>query len=326
MTDTPSPLLAGRRVLVTGCGGPAGIAVLTELTALGAVPVAADCDPYAAGLHLGHPTRLLPSADAPGYPDRLLDAAVATGCDAVIVTVTEELLRAAGREADFAARGVAAWFPAPRTVADCLDKWAFARRIEQAAVAGPRTALGGPGDLPGPWIVKPRYGRGSRDVHAVDDPADFPTLLRRVPQPLVQTRLPGREFTVDCLIGRDGTVLGAVPRWREQTRAGISTRGTTFADGRIDVLVKEVAAALGLTALCNVQGFLDEDGPARVVEVNPRPSGGLPLSLAAGADLVGQFLRGTLGLPMDATALAATPGVTTVRWFARSTVRRSTPR
>lgn len=316
------PRLAGRRVLVTGCGGPAGIAVLRELVALGVTPVAADCDPYAAGLHLGQRSCLLPPADSPDYPDRLLAAAVASGSDAVIVTVAEELLRLAGSEPDFAAHGVAAWFPSYRTVADCLDKWAFAGRVDAAGVAAPRTALGGPGDLPGPWILKPRVGRGSRDVHPVDDPADFPTLLRRVPRPLVQTRLPGREFTVDCLVGRDGTVLGAVPRWRAQTRAGISTRGTTFADTRIDVLVKELTGALDLTAVCNVQGFLDDDGPARVVEVNPRFSGGLPLSLAAGADLVGQFLLGTLGLPMDATALVATEGVTTVRWFAESTVRR----
>ncbi|RKR92532.1 carbamoyl-phosphate synthase large subunit [Micromonospora pisi] len=320
------PRLAGRRVLVTGCGGPAGVAVLRELTTLDVTPVAADCDPYAAGLHLGHQSYLLPTADSPDYPDRLLAAATATGSDAVIVTVAEELLRVAGNEAEFAERGIAAWFPAHRTVADCLDKWAFAARIDAAGVAAPGTALDGPGDLPGPWIVKPRVGRGSRDVYPVDDPADFPTLLRRVPAPLVQTRLPGREFTVDCLIGRDGAVLGAVPRWRAQTRAGISTRGTTFADSRIDLLVKELAGALDLTAVCNVQGFLDDEGPARVVEVNPRFSGGLPLSLAAGADLVGQFLLGTLGLPIDPTALVATEGVTTVRWFAESTVEQRVDR
>ncbi|MER5862872.1 ATP-grasp domain-containing protein [Kitasatospora sp. NPDC002040] len=315
----PDPDLAGLRVLVTGCGGPAGVAVVEELAALGAVPVAADCDPYAAGLHLGHASVLLPFADAADYPERLLAAAVDERCTAVIVTVGEELLRVAGREAEFAAHGVAAWFPSARAVADSLDKWAFAGRIEAAGVAGPRSALGGPEDLPGPWIVKPRAGRGSRDVYPVDDPADFPTLLRRVPEPLVQTRLTGREFTADCLIARDGTVLGAVPRWRAQTRAGISTRGTTFTDPRIDRLVTDLAAALGLTGVCNVQGFLDEHGPARVVEVNPRFSGGLPISLAAGADLVGQFLRATLGLPVHPDALRAEPGVTTVRWFAQRT-------
>ncbi|MFJ9518436.1 ATP-grasp domain-containing protein [Kitasatospora sp. NPDC101801] len=326
-TDRPTaPDLAGRRVLVTGCGGPAGVAVVEELAALGAVPVAADCDPYAAGLHLGHPAVLLPFADAPDYPRRLLAAAVAQRCAAVVVTVGEELLRVAGLEAEFAAQGVAAWFPAGRAVSDCLDKWAFAERIEAAGVAGPRSALGAPGELPGPWIVKPRFGRGSRDVYPVDDPADFPTLLRRVPEPLVQTRLTGREFTADCLIDRDGTVLGTVPRWRSQTRAGISTRGTTFTDARIDVLVAELAVALGLTGVCNVQGFLDEEGPARVVEVNPRFSGGLPISLAAGADLVGQFLRGTLGLPVRPDALRGRDGVTTVRWFAQRTALEAADR
>ena len=49
---------------------------------------------------------------------------------------------------------------------------------------------------------------------------------------------------------------------------------------------------------------------------NPRFSGGLPLSLAAGADLVGQYLRGLLGLPMRPERLRARAGVTMVRYFA----------
>ncbi|BAJ26651.1 MULTISPECIES: ATP-grasp domain-containing protein [Kitasatospora] len=306
------------RVLVTGGGGPAGVVVAREAARAGMVPVVGDADPEGVGLHLGHEGVVLPSAGEPGFAAALLDAAVAHRCGAVVVTVGEELERLAGREAAFAERGVAAWFPAPETVTGCLDKWVFARAI--GAVAAPGTALGGPGGLPGPWVVKPRRGRGSRDVHVVTDPADFPTLLRRVPDPVVQTLLPGREFTADCLIGRDGTVHAAVPRWRSQVRGGIATRGTTFADPRVDVLVAELTAALGLTGLVNVQGFLEADGPARVVEVNPRCSGGLPISLAAGADLVGQYLRLLLGGEADPAALRWEPGVTTARSFAEHRV------
>lgn len=319
---TADPRLTGRRVLVTGAGGPAGVAVAREVARLGAVPVVVDGDPLAVGLHLGFEAGTVPVAAAPDYPEQLLRLAADRRCAAVVPTVGEELLRLAGREQEFAERGVAAWFPSVGTVADCLDKWAFAGRVEAAGVAAPRTRLGGPDELPGPWVIKPRWGRGSRDVHLVDDPEDFPTLLRRVPEPVVQTRLSGREFTADCLIDRQGALLGAVPRWRAQVRGGISTLGTTFADARVDVLVKELASALELTGPCNVQGFLDpgDCAPARVVEVNPRYAGGLPLSLAAGADLVGQYLLGLLGHPMDAGALVGRSDVTTARSFAEHPV------
>ncbi|MFJ5228801.1 ATP-grasp domain-containing protein [Kitasatospora sp. NPDC088391] len=307
--------LVGRRVLVTGGGGPAGVVVAREVARAGAVPVVGDVDPEGVGLHLGFESVLLPGAAEEGFAERLLALAVEHACAAVVVTVGEELERLAGREREFTDKGIAAWFPEPATVTACLDKWAFAEAVAHAGVPAPGTALAGPGALPGPWIVKPRRGRGSRDVFAVHDPADFPTLLRRVPEPIVQTLLPGREFTADCLIGRDGTVLAAVPRWRTQVRGGIATRGTTFADARVDALVGVLARAFGLTGLVNVQGFLAEDGPARVVEVNPRCAGGLPISLAAGADLVGQYLRALLGLPVEPARLRYAPGVTTARSF-----------
>ncbi|MFJ4677879.1 ATP-grasp domain-containing protein [Kitasatospora sp. NPDC088783] len=311
------------RVLVTGGGGPAGVVLAREAARAGLVPVVGDADPHGVGLHLGHEGVLLPAAGEADFAQRLLATAVERRCDALVVTVGEELEQLAGREREFADKGVAAWFPAPETVTACLDKWAFAGAVE--GIPAPGTSLGGPGELPGPWIVKPRRGRGSRDVHAVHDPADFPTLLRRVPEPIVQTLLPGREFTADCLIGRDGTVHAAVPRWRTQVRGGIATRGTTFADPRVDVLVAELTGALGLTGLVNVQGFLAEDGPARVVEVNPRCSGGLPISLAAGADLVGQYLRLLRGEPVRPEALRWTAGVTTARSFTEHRVSAPAP-
>jgi carbamoyl-phosphate synthase large subunit len=49
--------------------------------------------------------------------------------------------------------------------------------------------------------------------------------------------------------------------------------------------------------------------------VNPRFSGGLPLSLAAGADLVGEVVRGTLGQPLRRERLQYRPGVRMIRSF-----------
>lgn len=52
-----------------------------------------------------------------------------------------------------------------------------------------------------------------------------------------------------------------------------------------------------------------------MLEVNPRFSGGLPLALAAGADLVGEFLRGALGQPVRPERLQHRAGVRMTRFF-----------
>jgi len=65
----------------------------------------------------------------------------------------------------------------------------------------------------------------------------------------------------------------------------------------------------------NVQGFVDGDGGVVIHEVNPRFSGGLPLSLHAGADLVEEYLRAIMGVPVRPERLIARPGVTMLRYF-----------
>jgi carbamoyl-phosphate synthase large subunit len=131
----------------------------------------------------------------------------------------------------------------------------------------------------------------------------------------VQQRLSGREFTVDALTDRAGEMAGLASRWRTQTRGGISTLGTTFADPAVAELVTAALGAVGLVGPANVQGFQSEDGAVAVTEINPRFSGGLPLSLAAGADLVGEYVRAVRGRPIRRERLVATPGVTMRRYF-----------
>ena len=150
-------------------------------------------------------------------------------------------------------------------------------------------------------------------MYVVEDPAGLDYVLGQVPDPLVQARVTGREFTVDVLADAHSRVLAAVPRWRVETKAGISTKGITFQDAAVVAVVGRVVGALRLTGPANVQGFASHGSPV-VIEVNPRFSGGLPLSLAAGADLVGQYLNGVLGHPIDPERLRFRPDASMFRY------------
>ena len=309
--------------LVTGVGGAAGQSVLKALRTAGLRVVAADCDDRSAALGLGDASGLLPRADDPAYGDAVLALALAHGADVVVCTVAEEMPALHAAAERLGAAGVTLWLPAPEAIADCVDKVRFAARLRAAAVPAPATAhLTDPADIsrltetvPGPWIVKPRFGRGSRDVYACDDPGELAWAVRRVADPLVQTRVGGREFTVDALVDREGRFAGGVPRWRSEVKAGISTKGETFADERVLHGTAAVLAAVGLRGVACVQGFVTEADELVFIEANPRFSGGLPLSLAAGADLVGQYLRAAVGLPVLPESLAYRPGVRMSRYF-----------
>ncbi|HXA32893.1 MAG TPA: ATP-grasp domain-containing protein [Acidimicrobiales bacterium] len=302
-------------VMVTGAGGPAGVSVIQALRRAGHRTVGVDASPEAVGIRLADAGGTLPRADEPGFGTALCDLAQKHSVTAVIPSVAEELVTLAGAASDLDRAGIAHWFPEPGAVVSCTDKWLFHQAITAAGLPGPPTALGTADGVPGPWVVKPRHGRGSRDIHLTDDRASIPRIVAEVPDAMVQHCLTGREFTIDALVDHDGVLVAAVPRWRSETKAGISVRGETFGH---DALVEGVGAlmgALGLTGPANIQGFIPETGPFAFTEVNPRFSGGLPLSLGAGAELVEQYLRGMLGYPLQPDRLGYRVGVRMYRYF-----------
>ena len=96
-----------------------------------------------------------------------------------------------------------------------------------------------------------------------------------------------------------------MPRWRVETKAGISTKGMTFVDNAVVSIAARALRAVGLCGAANLQGFVGDDGNVSVIEINPRFSGGLSLSLAAGADFV-------VRVPATRAGRAAEPGATAV--------------
>ncbi|WP_104524863.1 ATP-grasp domain-containing protein [Blastococcus atacamensis] len=272
----PAPAPAPSAVLVTGSGGPAGIAVVRRLVALGHRVVAADADPAAVGGALAQVSVTLPHADHPRFLDALLGAAAGYGVDALIGTVAEELPVLGAGVDRLTAAAVATWLPDPTAVAMCCDEGAFAERMQQAGVC-----------VAGPDLV-------------------------------ARTREGVREFTADALVDRNGRLLTVVPRWPDGTRAGIPVQGTTFESATVTDLVSDALAAVGLTGPATVRGCVADDGTATVVRIDPRFSGGLPLTLAAGADVVAAYLTGIRHPQAQLPFLYFTAGVRMRRFLAET--------
>ncbi|HLI44449.1 MAG TPA: ATP-grasp domain-containing protein [Acidimicrobiales bacterium] len=302
-------------VLVTGAGGPAGVAVVRWLKAAGHRVIAADSNPSAVGLRLADGAAVLQRADSPRFVGSVAEAARVAGAGVLIPTVAEELVNLAAGRDELEAAGLRTWLPDPDAVMACIDKWVFAKVAQSTRVRTPATNLGSAHGVPGPFVVKPRFGRGSRDIVVAEDEEALAYALHHVPEPIVQTMLTGREFTADALVAPDGRVVAVVPRWRLETRGGISTRGETFVDPGLIVDVAELLGALGLRGPANVQGFVDSEGVATFTEVNPRFSGGLPLSLAAGADLVGEYVHVARGGSVRPERCTYRSGVVMTRYF-----------
>lgn len=298
-------------VLVTGAGGPAGVAVIRSLLARDDLEiVAADADRYASGLYLVPPDRrlLVPMAKDPAFAEAVDTACETFGVRVLIPTVDVELPILAARRDRLAGAGVLLATPGLATLDTCLDKLSLARACA-GVLPVPRTEVLGPAaviDREFPVIIKPRRGAGSRGIHQIDDAAAL-AALGRDDDILVQDLLPGDEYSVDVLAD-DGRIIAAVPRSRLRVDSGVAIAGHTFHDQELQQAAAAVVAAIGLTGVANVQLRRDRQGRAALLEVNPRFPGALPLTIAAGVDMPSLAVDLVLGRPVpesvDFTELA----------------------
>jgi carbamoyl-phosphate synthase large subunit len=302
------------RVLVTGAGGPSGVSILQAMAQAPVTMLAADIDPYGAGLYLVDAPRraILPRGEDPRFVDALLELCEREHVDVVIPTVDTELLPLAQARARYADAGVRLVLASEPTLAVCLDKWLLAERCRDH-VRVPVTVVVDHAFAPAactlPAIVKPRSGSGSRGIHLLERRDELDALPRDATL-LVQEHLPGTEYSLDVLARADGHVAGVVPRARLKVDSGIAVTGRTLHDERLDAFAREVAALIGLTTVANVQVKEDADGLPALLEVNPRFPGTMPLTVASGIDMPRLAIAEALGaaipdgpLPFDDIAM-----------------------
>jgi carbamoyl-phosphate synthase large subunit len=293
------------RVLVTGVGGPAAIAAMKSLRAEESVELlAADIDPWAAGLYLvpSWARTLIPAGAAPDFTDALMARCLTLGVDVILPTVDAELRPLAYARERFNAAGIDLLLAPAAALDIILDKLTLAEHCV-GVVRVPRTELFEGAVDPASWtypvVVKPREGSGSRGVIIVDSAAQL-AALDRSPSLIVQDFLPGEEYSVDVLADATGRVVASVPRLRARVDSGVSVGGRTVHDPEVEWFGRAVAQATGVTFVANVQCRRDRAGSPALLEVNPRMPGTLGLTIASGVDMPRLALAALLGQSLPA--------------------------
>jgi carbamoyl-phosphate synthase large subunit len=290
-----------KRILITGTGGPAGIAVMRELGDRYEI-FAADLDPNAAGLYLVPQGQrfLVPAGKDPNFVRAVHDLAKKNGIDVVIPTVDSELLPLSLARAELQKDKIQLACAETETLECTLDKWRLLERCTGVAPVPSAALLDASFSLEhferecAPRFVKPRTGSGGRGAMLVRSASDF-ALLPKDGTLMVQEFLPGEEFSVDVYVNRSGFVLASVPRVRMKVDSGIAVTARTVNDRALIEAANQVAKAIGLWGVANIQFRRDVSGVAKLLEVNPRFPGSLPLTAEAGPKLAQLFVREALG-------------------------------
>jgi carbamoyl-phosphate synthase large subunit len=247
--------------------------------------IVTDVNPLSPAVYAADRSFAAPLSSDPSYLDVIARIAEVEQVRLVIPTIDDELPIFAAAADRFAAAGVMVAVSPLATAVLCNDKHAACRWLAARGVRAAATCL--PAELPAdpafPLFIKPRAGRGSVGAFPVRSRRELDFFLDYVADPVIQAYLDGPEFTIDVLCDFSGEPLSIVPRERAVIRAGVVDRGRTVRDARLMDLGIACTRALRFAGAVNIQCRM-VDGVPIVFEINPRFSGGIPLTIAAGAD------------------------------------------
>ncbi len=255
-----------------------------------------DVNPLSPAVHVADRSYRVPMATDADYLPEMLALCEAENIRLVVPTIDDELPIFGAARDRFAALGAFVACSSEATALVCNDKIATCTRLRDAGVSAAATYL--PSELPtnmqAPLFVKPRAGRGAVGAFPIRSQRELEFFLQYVSDPIVQEYLDGPEFTIDVLCDVHGTPVSIVPRERVVIRAGVIDRGRTVNDPALMALATDACRAIPFIGAVNIQCRMREGSPV-IFEINPRFSGGIPLTIQAGADFPAMLIKLALG-------------------------------
>jgi len=303
-------------VIVTACGAPGGpgiIKALRQVKERNIRIVGTDANSIASGLLLSDEAYVVPQGQSKSYISAMSKLAKKTKADVILPLSSMELLPLSKNRATFG--DVKVVVNKERSLEIALNKRKCYEYLKGRNIPLPDYvvvhdyeefveavhALGYPKKT---VCFKPPVSKGQRGFRILREDVDLRKLLLETKpdntittlksvsnilskgfrELLVMEYLAGPEYSVDSLV-KNGKSLVVIPRRRVETRLGISSVGVVEKNDEVIEVVKKINRAFKFDYNINVQLKYSTDGTPNLVEINPRVSGTICLSAAAGPNL-----------------------------------------
>lgn len=272
------------KIMLTYVGGIAGQSVIKMIRRSkynDIMIIGLDSDKNAVGLKWCDLSEVVPSADYfydLGYQSEYRKIIEREKPDLILPTGEEDL--------EFLSQFKSSFMNTKSMIQLCQDKYLFYKHFKKDYEDFLPKTSDSPMDFDSlPIIIKPMIGRGSRGFRLIKDFSEL-AAVQKFGEHMYQEYLPGQEWTIDCVITKEKSVI--IPRKRVNIKGGNSTCGTIEMNKTIiDFLSEFLKPFVG--PLC-VQMIEDKDGNPKLTEINPRFGGGSIFAELAGVNLVDVIL------------------------------------
>lgn len=135
-------------------------------------------------------------------------------------------------------------------------------------------------------IIKPRFGNSSKGFRFANWNENFDYKTE-----VMQKKLEGTEYSVDCYFSRESKFIGGVSRIRQRVAGG------EVIDSKVDMNFEMIESTKTIGEFLNMRGpacfqyMLSSNGDIKIFEINARLGGGAILSLEAGLDIPEYILQ-----------------------------------
>ncbi|HQE50090.1 MAG TPA: ATP-grasp domain-containing protein [Fervidobacterium sp.] len=300
-------------VLIPGAGGAAGIGAIKSLRLAhysGKV-ISTDINPLSAGLYLADRGYIVPAADDSRFMSSIVEIIHNDDIEVILPTSGFDIVPYSQNKEELRNLGVVPVISDYSAIESCTNKLKFYSLLKnhfELPYTSPE--ISEINDFP--CIVKPIYGKGSRNVFLCSDLHELTQITSKYDGMLVQEYLPGKEYTVDVMSDLEGHALFAIPRERIEVKSGICSKGQVVKSKELIRTSMDLVNYLGLIGPSCVQMKLDSHGLPKILEVNPRMGGATIMATYAGANfpkIVVDLVKG------EDVALPTIREITVVRYY-----------
>lgn len=279
-----------KTTLFTAVGSASAPCAIAQIRALGHRVIGCDLYPQAwnaASNEVDAFFQAEPASSADAYLSQMTQAVCRERVDYLIPLTDVEVDLLCARKDHFAALGCTVCTPDEPVVRLCRNKLHMARALEQSGVCRTIPTCSPYGHVPQdgdfPIMLKPVGGRSSQGQVVARNREQYLAALAGRDDYIAQPYIDGNVFTVDVARDSYGQVQALCRQELLRTSNGLGTTVRMLPGHPLEAVCAAIAAQAGIVGVVNME-FIGREEEFYFLEVNPRFSGGVGFSIAAGVD------------------------------------------